>query len=246
MKLLFLSDSLYSLARLLWPYSSLSHLKSTIKAQYCQVVLYLWGQPVPENRWLCGNWFWVKHFCPWLINVRANMRCTETIRCRAVGASPNSSRSLWSPPEKSVKFTKKRAPIYSCKSEWEIFKVNQDEIWRLLQCLVHERHWKFTFMQGFKRESQWSDSWWQKRFCLLPLMEIRPDSSTENAFFESWLLLSSKENYGSYHLQLTRIQKTRESSPETTFGEPQSEESEHSRSGGIRQETVLLTFLLWT
>lgn len=50
------------------------------------------------------------------------------IHCRAVGASLNSNKSLWSLPEKSGKPTKKRTPIYPCKSEWEIFKVNQDEI----------------------------------------------------------------------------------------------------------------------
>lgn len=65
-------------------------------------------------------------------------------------------------------------------------------------------------MQGFKHESWWSGRWWQKRFCLLPLVEVRPDPSTDRAFFEAWWLLSSKENYGNYHLQLIRIQTRRE------------------------------------
>lgn len=128
MKLFFLPDSLYSLATPPCPYSSRSHLESTTKAQYCQAVLYLWGNTIPEK--LSSNRFWVKDFCPWLIHVRANVRCTETIHSRAVGTSPISCRSLWSLPEKSGKLTKKRTPIFSCKSEWEIF--NQDEIWKAL------------------------------------------------------------------------------------------------------------------
>lgn len=71
-------------------------------------------------------------------------------------------------------------------------------------------------------------------------MEVMADPSTDSAFFEAWLLLSSNENYDSCYLQLIRIQKWKENLLlKQAFAEPQSESSEHSGSGGMRR-TVLL------
>lgn len=42
----------------------------------------LWGTFIPGNRQLCDNWFWVKHFSPWLINVRAKLSYTEVVHAK--------------------------------------------------------------------------------------------------------------------------------------------------------------------
>lgn len=89
---------------------------------------------------------------------------------------------------------------------------------------------------GGKRLFVYSHLWTSGQILALTVLSLRLDS-----FFKGklWQLppatcKNSKEKRG-------------ESSPETTIGEPQSEGSEHSGSGGVRREARSYSaFLLWT